>query len=359
MINVCHHFSSDTSAKKKGGKKRGQKRRQKKGGKKRGPFFKVAWAHRVCEAAPPASTRSTRIKAGAASGSADHHGVAEAVEPAAAALLPAAPGSAVAVITAAAEAAAIEAVEATMAPAAPTPLPPDGPGGQSSHNPTSEQLSRVQTAIQDVLNHHYFNDLAAHLGLDDKIPDRFNLLSQKPRWTEATYMQSMEKDKQAVFWGNFLWCNLSYSTTPGVPVNRKGIAEMMERDFEQPTAFPEPIQMAAATSTWNAGDTPNATTWQRITPDELVHAFWLAVARDVTDPNTSVQVLLQWRRHLLSTPFTLVAAVGDQVLFRSLRMREDAVQRAKVLQRSALQRIYEVDHRCHICSAETTCQVLL
>ena len=68
--------------------------------------------------------RSTRIKAGAASASADYPGVAEAAQPAAAALLPTAPSSAVTVITAAAEAAAIEAVEATIAPAAPTPLPP-------------------------------------------------------------------------------------------------------------------------------------------------------------------------------------------------------------------------------------------
>jgi hypothetical protein len=125
---------------------------------------------------------------------------------------------------------------------------------------------------------------------------------------------------------NFFDACWKYTTSPGVPVNRKAVKNLSDRDFAVPCPFPEPIVIGAPSCDWDPTKTRGS--WQRATAEELVHAYILAVARDVQLPKKKAGVLEEWRFHLLTCSFRFeIVATEEELFFKSARMRED--RRAK------------------------------
>ena len=203
---------------------------------------------------------------------------------------------------------------------------------------TAAHLTDVQEAVKAIEMHPVLKDISSAPPLS-KEPDAFGLQTMKTPYSKKHFEDSMKMDKTCEFAGNFFWCNLLYQVSPGVPVNARAMRSLSDR-FSKPCEFPDALVMA--TSQTVAAEGPSTGTWERIMPDELVHAYLHAVARDARDPTVPPAVMKQWRKHLLSCPFKIVHAVGDDVLWKSLKWREDSKQKALAVGRTVLQRIYDV-----------------
>ena len=79
--------------------------------------------------------------------------------------------------------------------------------------------------------------------------------------------------------------------------------------------------------------------WQHITTEELIHGYIMAVARDTEDHAK----MKTWRYHLLTVTFSFVIAAGEDVHWKQARVREDTEAAFRVVYRSALQRVYEIN----------------
>ena len=66
-----------------------------------------------------------------------------------------------------------------------------------------------------------------------------------------------------------------------MPVNSVAVQKIADRDLREPTVCPM-IKIAADNTTWDPTSCRGA--WRRITPEEVVHAYILAIARDVRNP---------------------------------------------------------------------------
>jgi len=66
--------------------------------------------------------------------------------------------------------------------------------------------------------------------------------------------------------------------------------------------------------------------WKRATPEELIHAYILAVARDVWNPKlaSNSALMKEWRFHLLSATFVFqVISTEEDLFWRTAAIRED------------------------------------
>ena len=137
--------------------------------------------------------------------------------------------------------------------------------------------------------------------------------------------------------GNFFYQNSFLVPLAGVPLNRQSMDILRDRNFKEPIAFPDKLLVAIPGAGYDAGAHLGA--WQHITPEELIHAYILAVARD-TDDHAKMKT---WRYHLLTVTFSFVIAAGDDVHWKQARVREDTEAAFRVVYRSALQRVYEIN----------------
>jgi hypothetical protein len=88
--------------------------------------------------------------------------------------------------------------------------------------------------------------------------------------------------------------------------------------------------------------------WRRVTPEELVHGYILAIARDIAPPTKPLAKLKQWRFHLLTTSFNFRIVPSDEELFwLAAKFREDIRSQYNVVVRTALQRIIEIGRYKH------------
>ena len=113
-----------------------------------------------------------------------------------------------------------------------------------------------------------------------------------------------------------------------------------ERNFKDPIAFPDKLVIAVSGRTADMESTKG--NWQHVTPDELIHSYLFAIARDTEGPDAHSRMKL-WRFHLLTTSFSLIICSGEDIYWKQARMREDTEVAYQVVQRSALQRIFEIN----------------
>ena len=83
-------------------------------------------------------------------------------------------------------------------------------------------------------------------------------------------------------------------------------------------------------------------TWRRVNPEELSHAFLLAIVRDVQS-GAAAQTLKLGRYHCLSTTmsFEVIASEAD-MFWRNANMRENVASHYQAVVRTAVQRVFEV-----------------
>ena len=111
----------------------------------------------------------------------------------------------------------------------------------------------------------------------------------------------------------------------------------------KPGPFPHTVPLCVGFLTENveAGALGAPGTWRRTSPEEVLMAFYKAIARDITagkDP----EYLKQWLRHMLTTPMMFTCHQTEADLeWRASQMRED-IKQNETLARTPVQRIFEI-----------------
>ena len=111
--------------------------------------------------------------------------------------------------------------------------------------------------------------------------------------------------------GNLFYQNSFLVPLAGVPFNRQSMEILRDRNFKEPGAFPDKLRVAVPGPEYDAGTHLGA--WQHITPEELIHSYIVAVARD-TEDHTKMKT---WRYHLLTVTFSFVIAAGGRCLLEA------------------------------------------
>jgi hypothetical protein len=154
---------------------------------------------------------------------------------------------------------------------------------------------KVVEAVRDITAHPMFADIlnAEVLKLGDN-SDRCGKPGYGLPLTKNVYAPSMKSTGFASCCSNFFDQDWKFTSTPGVPVNSVAVQKIADRDFREPTVCPM-IKVAAESPTWDPTSCRGA--WRRITPEEVVHAYIMAIARDVRNPNTTEDRGIQKRRN--------------------------------------------------------------
>ena len=162
--------------------------------------------------------------------------------------------------------------------------------------------------------------------------------SQAP-YCSTDYQHAMNGAGHYVCGGNFWWQDPLYTPCPGVPMNVTRVEKMSGHLFLEPAPFPVIMTIGMGTSHMpdqHFGALP------RCTPEEFVHAFILAVHRDIK-LGANDEVLHAWRRMMLSIPYRFEThASRERIFFRAFALREELVTAHAVVARTAFQRIYEI-----------------
>lgn len=154
------------------------------------------------------------------------------------------------------------------------------------------------------------------------------------------YRERMMATGLAEFGCNFFWQDIVYSCSPTILVNQNAIYGLRDRDFEQPCEFPEKLIIAVEAMDKDISQTKGA--WKRCNAEEMIHAYVLAIARDVQKP-AAAQTLKRWRFHCLQTTTSFEVQPSDQDIFwRNANLRENTAQAFQAVVRTAVQRIFEI-----------------
>ena len=63
---------------------------------------------------------------------------------------------------------------------------------------------------------------------------------------------------------------------------------MQERNFKDPTAFPDKLLIAVSSPDADLAGTKGS--WQHITPEEIIHSYLFAIARDAAIPDNDTRM---------------------------------------------------------------------
>ena len=140
--------------------------------------------------------------------------------------------------------------------------------------------------------------------------------------------------------GNFFWQNSFLTPLAGIPFNSRAMELLQEPTFKDPTAFPDKLLIAVSGPEADIAGTKGS--WQHGTPDEIIHSYLFAIARDAVLPDSNAR-MKDWRFFLLTTAVSFIVCTGEDIYWWQARIREDTEVAFQVVQRSALQRVYEIN----------------
>ena len=140
----------------------------------------------------------------------------------------------------------------------------------SNHNFNTEHLIEVQHSIRTVLDHFK--------GLQNDEPLTTLNGGFKAGMTPDAYNSAIETHKCFEAGGNICSQDSLFSTSGGVAVNRHAVRELAQLKYTEPAPITLTIEIAVA-----AGDQPwtQHGMWERLTPEEEIHAIWFGVAADI------------------------------------------------------------------------------
>ena len=162
--------------------------------------------------------------------------------------------------------------------------------------------------------------------------------SQAP-YNPTDFANAMKSAGHYVCGCNFWWQDPLYTPCPGVPLNIVRVTRMSEQIFAEPVPFPV-IMTIGVRAKFLPHEHKGGL--HRCTPEELCHAMILAIVRDI-DADVDAEVLVAWRRMMLSVPFRFEYQEShQQVFFRAFALREELVTSHGVVSRTAFQRIFEI-----------------
>jgi len=128
------------------------------------------------------------------------------------------------------------------------------------------------------------------------------------------------------------------SLTPNVPINQRSVELLSQHMFAAPAALP-PIFLGVRAAD---EDVLASLPAKRVSPEEVVHAFLFSVAAAI-ERKESEKVLAEWRRHMLTTIFTVaVYSSEDEMFWASVKLRQDLAAMSSAMVRTTFQLIHEV-----------------
>ena len=167
---------------------------------------------------------------------------------------------------------------------------------------------------------------------------------QEP-YDTAAFKQSMANTKQYAAGGNFAWCKIGFTTSPGVPYNESAVENLKKYYFggvEAPKRFPEVVVVAVSQKQMNEGVMTSRGAMESVSPPELQHAFVLRVA-ELVDQKVPDAALNSWLRVMLSTMFVWEFLPSfDDKSARSDSLRENAVSNYHAFGWTVLQKVYHL-----------------
>ncbi len=201
----------------------------------------------------------------------------------------------------------------------------------------------LQEGLAVLQENRFFKDIVGDeaLGTDRaRDADICGLVGYKEAFTAAKFRERMAATGRAEFACNFFWCSPMFSLSPSIPLNQNAVLNIRDRDFALPCEFPEKLLVATPARETRMEEMKG--TWRRVNPEELSHAFLLAIVRDVQS-GAAAQTLKLWRYHCLSTTmsFEVIASEAD-MFWRNANMRENVASHYQAVVRTAVQRVFEV-----------------
>jgi hypothetical protein len=133
--------------------------------------------------------------------------------------------------------------------------------------------------------------------------------------------------------------NPYFSPSPGVPIRADAVKQVVATCFAVPCSFSCSLDVSVLST-----DSIIASkgTLESVTPDELRHAYILAISRDITAKKDD-SVLRSWRNHVLSTTMSVLFHNDiDERYWVALQARENIGATSEAVCRTCIQRIYEV-----------------
>ena len=120
-------------------------------------------------------------------------------------------------------------------------------------------------------------------------------------------------------------------------MNTVDVEMLAENLFKEPCGYPGSIEIALSSAAEDP--TEKFGTLERVSPDEMIAAFLLAIARDILVKAPGVDI---WKDHLPSVNFKFLVLSSENARhFRQVKVRDQAVRINKAVGRSGFQRIYE------------------
>ena len=139
---------------------------------------------------------------------------------------------------------------------------------------------------------------------------------------------------------NFMWLNMLYSPTPGVPIQESRVEGLMDFYFKSPAPYPIELIIAVPSKEYPAAEHKGALL--NVSTEEIKMAHLRAIARDITSKAPKC-VLEKWRHSLLTvTAEFRVLGSEDDIYFTAVNQREDITTKYHELARTAYQRIHEI-----------------
>ena len=142
--------------------------------------------------------------------------------------------------------------------------------------------------------------------------------------------------------GNIFWLDQPFNPNPGTPLSVQRIKDLKEFSFSKPSPLPLDVIVAVPHDKFNPMEHRGAL--QSVTPVELLIGFAQAVAEAIRTEEPAA-VLNEWRNHALTCTMVFeVLTSSDQILSRSLSIREKISSDFASLCRTPFQRVYEIWH---------------
>ena len=199
--------------------------------------------------------------------------------------------------------------------------------------------------VNTVMEHQLFQDLAT------QEPVGINAAKGQASGGQAVFDVKQAKvalkgSKRYMCSINVAWLNAHYTPCPKVPIMQSSVAAMQEHYFSKPAGFTSKIAVeipVLANQIDDAAFWQSRGQWRHTSPDEILIAFYAAVAASVR--NKDVTGIDAWHHHMLTVAaeFIVVDTEAD-IDWRSVQLRED-IQANTTLARTAVQRIWDINLR--------------
>lgn len=190
-----------------------------------------------------------------------------------------------------------------------------------------------------------FRPVSAKLLLRSRRSAAVGLSLQKTCWKAAysfrDYEIAMQREQRYICGGNFFWQSMMQSPIPGVPLSWRRLQELVKSQYEKPRPYQPGMLVLQASRTTDPMGMKGALL--RLSPEELSHAFLVAIHRDIEN-QVPEDTLLEWVKYARSCCVQFVEPTGTEAVYwEAFNLREIIVASNALVQRTVLQRAMEVE----------------